>query len=616
MKHVKINSLWYRLAEDAEGGHYQLALQPLRPPNAQIVQGETGKFQIRPDVLLWSWTNWAGGENQIKVDTQATDRSYVLQNVEPFQKPGTLGIGYLAEQVNNSAGTAWATANASLFLAHDTLYACVGTSLYPWDSGNDRFGAAETMTGVAAVDPNSMIGDSDYLFVHDDGTDQIYRRTSGGTWSLHNDQCTLTGEVVMTELGPYIYIWVPATGAVYEVLKATANTATPEVPILYTNINSNVDADRSYLVAGDNRIYVASHDRRKTSIYEIIPSSAAGTGFGSELSTIYGLFPEAIFYAGGTIFLIGHDRTPDGTTASDRQVFYIDPEGSYGTLGSVRGFTDTNGPSALWAQPAGGRLATSAFALPATWASEDSDSVRMNLFEIDQVTGGIACVGGDDALLSATEQAISLVYYEGAYYMSNASTIIRWDTNAASTESGYAISPANDFGLSGIKVLDSVEVNFDPLPAGGAVYVGYQLDDASWVDTLVSSTDGDIGGKLSISTDTSTKSFRSLKLRVRLVGNVRVLNVDAYARVNRRIRVWDLMLDASDDSAPQGYNGAQIIANITAVPDNTVVDFVDNYLTHDQEAAQTALDVVIDSAVVIASQEGEGIIQVRLLEVF
>ena len=87
MKHVKINGLWYRLAEDAEGQHYNFSLQPLRPPNAQLIQGESGKFQIRPDLLLWSWTDWSGGEGQIKYDPQDVGRAYLLQHVGPVLSP-------------------------------------------------------------------------------------------------------------------------------------------------------------------------------------------------------------------------------------------------------------------------------------------------------------------------------------------------------------------------------------------------------------------------------------------------------------------------------------------------------------------------------------------------
>jgi len=60
--HISLDGVKYRLDEAAEGEHYIRAGEPLRPPNAQVVQGETGqKFQMRPDTLLWSITDWSGG---------------------------------------------------------------------------------------------------------------------------------------------------------------------------------------------------------------------------------------------------------------------------------------------------------------------------------------------------------------------------------------------------------------------------------------------------------------------------------------------------------------------------------------------------------------------------
>ena len=47
--HVQLNGVKYRLAEDSEGTHYDKKLQPLRAQSAGVVQGDSGKFQLRPD---------------------------------------------------------------------------------------------------------------------------------------------------------------------------------------------------------------------------------------------------------------------------------------------------------------------------------------------------------------------------------------------------------------------------------------------------------------------------------------------------------------------------------------------------------------------------------------
>ena len=52
--------------------------QALRAQNAQLVQGETGAvFNMRPDVLVFKWTDWSGGEGQFNFDPQEAGRGVV-----------------------------------------------------------------------------------------------------------------------------------------------------------------------------------------------------------------------------------------------------------------------------------------------------------------------------------------------------------------------------------------------------------------------------------------------------------------------------------------------------------------------------------------------------------
>ena len=102
----EINGVKYNAAEDAEGDHYVVTSEPLRPPNAVTVQGESSqKFQMRPDTLQWTITNWAGGEGQIKFDPQAPDRHRELTGVRVFERPGTLQPGYYMEDTQDSSGS-------------------------------------------------------------------------------------------------------------------------------------------------------------------------------------------------------------------------------------------------------------------------------------------------------------------------------------------------------------------------------------------------------------------------------------------------------------------------------------------------------------------------------
>lgn len=622
MAHIVLNGIDYNLDESGEGRHYSRSSQPLRPPNSQTVQGSSGQFQLRPDLLQWSWTDWSGGENQIKFDPADPGRAYLLQNVNPFRKRGELALGYNTAVVQDSTGASDFAVAVYLVKAHNTLYG-IGTAaddVYKFDG--TKFGALEDITSAtAASDPNSATGDDSYLFVHETGTTKIHRRDSAGTWTNHNDQCGLTGEVIMVNLGAYVYIWELITGKVYEISKVTANTATPEVEVHIMPLAPNLSADKYLMAAGDNRIYVVAEINGDSYVHEIIPSSAAGTGFGSELAVIRGLGTECVFYNSGTLYLVGWDAAPTNNVGPDRQVFYLDPSGSYGTLGSVRGFTTTNGPSAVYAVPAGGRLATAAFSLPGTWEEEAASAAIVGLFEVDQVTGGMALVGSDgSSAFGALAQINSLLYHQGKYYFAKSALVGSWDTAAVEAqEVGYAISPSNDFSIAGQKILEKLELVCDPLPAGTDITVGYSLDGAAWVDASIVTATSAVGGALQISTDSATKTFRSLKVRIKLTpaSNLApvVKSLDVYARVNRRLRVWDLIIDLADDDQ-SGYNGAKKLTKLAAIAENTVVPFIDKYLSHDAEDGGTSLDVVVDQLDIVFSQSGEGQAQVRLVEVY
>ena len=620
MKHVKLNGIWYRLAEDAEGQHYVKSLQPLRPPNSQLVQGDTGKFQIRPDVLLWTATNWSGGEGQLKFDPQDPNRSFIIQHADPFSRPGSLMGSYAASIAQNNAASD--VGDGYLCIAQGTLYWVDGTTVRTWDIGSSNFSATETITGLSGS-AKSPVGDAEYLFVVESGSDEVFRRTSGGTWAVHNDQCANVSDgVIVAELGPYVYLWSPTSGTVYEISKETANTSTPEVAIHDVPKNSAINTDSALMVAGDNRVYLATHDDQKTMVHEILPTSAAGAGFGYEIAVMYGVIPEALFYAGGTLFMIGVDEEPDNSIGPDRQIYYIDPEGSYGTLGSVRGLytseTGTAGPSESRPFPAhGGKLGLMAFALPSNTDDEDEDDTHLDLWLVDLITGGYACVAGDEGLLGAASDVKGLVFWDGQYFASNATEVVVWDPDAHTGDASEVISPANDFGVAGEKILERIEVICEPLPADTVIQVGYQLDEGSKTTTALSLATGDTGGALE---PTNPPTFRSMKYIVEAsIGTGSVIPViqavNVYARVNERVRVWELLLDASDGAVQPGYNGAQIVDNVLGIADNTVVPFIDGYTSHAAGEEASEVDVVIDSASFVASQEGEGVIVVRLMEV-
>ena len=87
--HVSIGGVEYMLAEDEEQGHYVHQFETLFA-NATAIAGETAKSQLRPEKLLWSMTDWSGGEGaRIYYPTDPTryDVGSLVNVTEPSRLP-------------------------------------------------------------------------------------------------------------------------------------------------------------------------------------------------------------------------------------------------------------------------------------------------------------------------------------------------------------------------------------------------------------------------------------------------------------------------------------------------------------------------------------------------
>lgn len=636
-RHVKLDGNWYRLAEDAEGTHYSLSSEPLRPPNSTVVQGETSDtFQLRPDLLLWTWTDWSHGEGQLKWNPAEPGRAYTLQGVDPFTRPGELTLGYDESFAQAQAGGDFASVGVAITPALGTLWAVsLGTNAaYEWDNANEYFKNVTTPSITTnGVYWDAICGDSNYLFFHGNSPNYSLVRFDGTTWTFHNDQFDDTLESSMDIKGDYVYVFQPGNGKCYELSASVANTATPETEIYAFPAGDNRAIGRS-ITAGDKKLYAFTTHGNDTVLHEITPSTASGTGYGRELSFLEGMIAEGIWWQAGLLYLLVRDTVGDWQDADNlkvkRFIIYLDIEGSYGTLGGVRNFDTINGrpspnyyTSVKWGTyGTGGRLGRTAFSLPPTTEAESADGVAQGLFEIDSVTGGYAAVARAPVDVAASEHHRGLAYFDGKYFEweSNQDHVIIYDSSAYTDQQGIAVSPIFDFGLADEKILESIEISCDALTSDSqSITIGYSLDGADWVDHELAGDSGDTGGTQIVSAVGSTKTFRNMQIRAKLdsdgSGASPVLkSVDVFARVNKHLRVWDLLVDASDDAAPAGWNGAKVMENLLGIEDNTVISFIDRYRSHNKNTAGDAYDAVVDSSQYAISQDGEGIVAMRLIE--
>jgi hypothetical protein len=338
--HFLLNGVQYQAAEDAEGEHYIYDTPTLRAPNAQIVQGgDPGEVNIDPATLLWKLTDWSEGEGQVKYDASQPARSEILEGVNFFGRPGNLFLGYEPNIAQNSGATDFAT-EVGLVVARGQLYAMaignLNDDFYAWD-GPDDFAAGVSISGPTsgAHSALSMAGDGNYLFFTQWGGDSVFRWT-GSSWAQHNNQ---TGGDQLNQLvsaGDYLYKY-DIDGKVYELSRVTANTSTAETPILDISSQGTIQRfTQRKIVAGNGRVYIMAVYHYETVIYEIVPTSAAQTGYGREMLRIPGMQGESMWFHGGFLFWTGIDNEADGTVGARRVVYYLQPDASYGTLGELR----------------------------------------------------------------------------------------------------------------------------------------------------------------------------------------------------------------------------------------------------------------------------------------
>lgn len=620
--HITLNGVKYRLAEDAEGNHYIMSADPLRPPNAVVVQGESQqKFQVRPDVLQWSLTDWSGGEGQEKFDAQLPNRWRRLVAVDPFKEPGRLHAGMYVEDTQDSTGAADLAKDLALARKADSLYGLdrgAAGDIYLWDAIlGDRWNAVTSVTGPTGNAVRAT-GDTTHLYWIA-GTNEVWKWQSGAA-ATQIDSGGMTAPVAIVELGPYVYVLDSQDGAdngVWEIAKSGATET--QILDLSENQARNAQDTAPTLTVSANRIYLLHlASDADTRIWEITPTTAAGTGFGKEIARFPGFRGYTIWTHSGIIYALGTEQD-----TGDPVVVYIDPKGSIGTLGKLRqgDSIDMEGRSAAGGI-GGNRLLDHHFALG---DDGQADPTVPGIWRVDSVTGGMAQIASAaDTDATGVSWGSEIVLFENDIFISAPSRTLRAREDQY-TKSGHAISPWHDFGLADSKILSSVVLSMEDLPADWQVRVDYAIDGAdTWTNVIDNSTTNSNGETAFVTTDSSTITFGSIAIRIRLdytgVGvpttTPVILGIDVRAQVVKKVKRWRLLLDVSDSHEQSTQTkGYQKIDNIESAGDGeTAVAFIDGY--HDPRPNKsTEYDVFVDRYELNLKRPGAGEAVVDLIEV-
>jgi hypothetical protein len=625
--HVAIAGIRYRLAEDAEGQHYTLTRQPLRLQTGAVVQGESGKFQLRPDLLEWTMTDWSGGEGQVLWDEKQANRYHISHNIDPLVQPGRFRLADGYQATLDNAGATFAEVGV-LTKGRDALWVVTteDDEIYSWNTTTKRWSAGTTNAEAGFGDffeDLGHTGDTLALYLKENAVASIWKY-NGTTFVEWNTDNADTGPNALVQLGDYIYYRKALASGSQGILEIPKSGTAPVASTLILDLSDLGlgGLGLPLLAAADNRVFAAAVGAEETVIYEIIPSTASATGFGRELLRQKGFQADCIWYHMGLLFMAGRQQA-----AGDREqqlILYLQGE-SVGIVAKLR--PDIAATSPIVSNDAATFDLTYFLAKygPGDFTHE------WTLFAVDLVTGNVAPLTVFN-FGEATEPS-SLVAWRGEVFTSKKAgagkdrvyrtvngTFV--DTSAVTA---YLESPIHDFALTDEKILVGFEIQLEPLPSACSIQLQYQIDqDGTWTSLAALTTDNATGQTLTVSTADSPVIFRNLQWRLLMENGgttsqtPEILSVTARATVAKGLRVWDLLLDLADDNSETGvavWTGTHKYNTLLALTEsNTVVELVDGYDTR-ITGTDNLYNVIVDEVQVRLDRPGEGVAQVRLREV-
>lgn len=624
--HVELNGVKYRLAESAEGEHYMENAEPLRPPNAQVIQGANNTFQMRPDTLAWLIDSWAGGAGQLRYDTENPGRMRELFNVDGFTKPGAVRKGfYVTEFVIDTPTTlpdieywfrGFVRRQNYVFAVVDDYSGTTESAMFRWSQ------TSEWWEDVTLGTPATNRPKSRAVFNPADSNNNPLTLASSGQYIFEGDDFNVWANNANISasashpgvLGDYLY-WMDQDGIKEYLATSSPGTTAPDTVWTPTTAPGTL----TNLTFGDNRAYFAVRAGDVSIIYELVPTTAVGRATVSSIATLEGVMARSVKYASGILFI----ATETGA------IYYVRPGAEYGLLKSAeeaevadRNIYDplVTSENFLYAIP---RKTSNAF---------DTFDDPQQLLAVDRVSGAyeiaayweerypFSLLGAtnlpDDSGGTPTTERIWASRDQG----SGGGKFI--DASRADvTYDGHFLTPWHNFNVAENKQLMSITVQHD-MHADWQFKV-YALKDGGTTETLIGTVTGAGGPAVTTLIPSSGFEFSQLSLKGEFTGTGSAANVpyvysvEAKATVVQTQKLWQLLLDCANDATGvhDGTNGPAKLANIRTLGDLAgPFTFKDGYKDPRTGEFNTHT-VVMDSFQIRQDRPGEGVAAVVIREV-
>jgi len=501
--YATLGTLSLRLAKwRMVGERYRDEYRPV-DPNLKFLPNDPTALVAEQGVAYWAMREWKAGEGADRWNPESPG-FHVSSNVTRKRTGEGLVLGA-------AQSTAWDSTGAAIFndgqrfgYGLGKLWTATDANGYSWDVTNAKWSAA-IATGGGANNMTSMTdGDDTYIY---SGFDNLtIRRWKTGTQASH--YATGTGDDFVND--PVLRSFDGTLYALdgddlYEIDKTVADTRTLKVDV--TGSSAVYLAAQPWCfgrmsLSDVGPIWLQRLDNGQTFIWQYNVYQDVGQIVGKLPSDF--AFPYSIFFTAGFIF-VAYREADAHATAGNAHIYY-QRGAQRGVLPLVRSTTGTTASKPILIAGVDGDDLIFYYDA-AVWAYNFTDG---GLFQLSAAT-----------LTGTPQDAITLgasTFITPVTNGANTAAVERFDrlnytTGVATIESGIY-----DFTYFDVpKILTTLTVITDPLPANTSVSAAYQVDTGSWVAlTGAHDTDGATAYSWTVSTNSSTVRGRNFGIRFTL----------------------------------------------------------------------------------------------------
>lgn len=656
---MKIGSYSFQLDESIDhnanvvGGslfrpHYKHTKQQLFEDRAPLIVGAPDSAQVRPERLIWSFSDWIGGENNRTYQPKDPDVYNYALGVNPRIRGEITGrpnrvvsllTGGLVSQVfTAAAGKLWAIGGGYLNSSSDGV---------TW--GGVALGYTTTAaTGTArTVYWARQFGAAVTSVYQDDGSIVVIAQ-NGHTTVDHKGIAHGNG---------HLYAWDGSVLWEYDVYDHTAYplsyNSTPGYRKVGTTDDTPSGAFYANCVTAETSIFMFTSSQGISNVYEFqldggfsaIPVWVAPSGF----------IIRGMCYNNGILYFSGNY----GNASAGRGALYAMPLDTRRPMFVDWVRTQNNvalnleickpsyGSQILLGDSITGRIwvydadtdGLSMLDDPATSGSSSGGDGTEGAPPRMTTTDTLTFVEGSDSLYDVATfgpYRVAVTSKGGANYAYVSYSDDEPANVQASTSTGNAVSKlytgSYDFGMPfDQKALLAFEVMFAPLTTGQSFQIDYSLDGAAYVaGTAVDWTNADAAkGQtvVPVSTGSSTVNFARMSWRITLTGARTagvnyappiIYNVTTEAVLLNYDETFDLLLRLKNEHPRSRRRGSQVNARkirqdlFTAVGNHQLMTFLDGYVSGKPGEYDTYTVVIDHVEDVVVRETGEGTCHVRL----